>query len=301
MNLRQLEVFHAIMTSGSVTEAARTLNVTQPSVSTVLKHAETQLGVKLFQRIGGRLLPTPEADQLFPEIERIFSQLGMLRRFTKDLRDGRFGFLALIGNPTLTSSLLPIAIARFRARRPEVRVRLQTAISASQIADRVARREFDLGLVYGPNSDVHTGVEIIGYSRIACALRRDHPLAGNSRIRPVDLVGYDVITFGVGSPIRTMVDKNFADANCEVNAVVEVSFSATACVLAQEGAGVALIDPVIFRTETFPNLVTLPFTPARRIEHQLLFPKNRPRSEVSKSFEAELRAVIKNNDSARPA
>ena len=57
MNLRQMEVFHAIMRAGSVTCAARLLNVTQPAVSTVLRHCETQLRVKLFDRTGGRLHP----------------------------------------------------------------------------------------------------------------------------------------------------------------------------------------------------------------------------------------------------
>ena len=68
MNLRQMQVFHAIMTHGSVTDAARALDVAQPSVSAVLKHAEQTLGAKLFARIGGRLVPTPEAEMLFPEV-----------------------------------------------------------------------------------------------------------------------------------------------------------------------------------------------------------------------------------------
>src|SRR3546814_15867250 len=68
MNLRQMEVFHAIMQTGSVTAAARVLHVTQPAVSAVLKHCEEQLGLKLFERTGGRLQPTREAQALFPAI-----------------------------------------------------------------------------------------------------------------------------------------------------------------------------------------------------------------------------------------
>jgi DNA-binding transcriptional LysR family regulator len=295
MKLRQLEVFHAVMATGSVTEAAKILHVTQPSVSTVLRHAEDQLGLKLFKRQGGRLLATPEAEQLFPEIDRIFSQLEGLKRMTKDVRDGRFGFLRLIGNPTLTNSVMPIAVAKFIRKRPDVRVRLQTEISATQISDRVSRREFDLGFVYGPNADVHTGAETIGYSQVACVMPRKHPLARLAKIKPSDLSNAKTITFAVGSPIRTMLEKTFAAAGCELDVIVDVSFSAIACVLAQEGTGIALIDPVIFRAETFPGLVVRPLHGGSRIELQLLYPKNRPRSQISNEFEELLREVLKSD------
>jgi DNA-binding transcriptional LysR family regulator len=291
VNFRQLEVFHAIMTSGSLTEAARNLNVTQPSLSTVLKHAEDQLGLKLFERVGGRLVPTPEADQLFPEVDRIFSQVGSLRRFTQDLRDGRTGFLAIVGHPTLTNGLLPPAVARFLTGHPQIRIRVESGAGA-RISDRVARREFDLGLVYGPASDSETGIEIVGSSQIAVALRHDHPLTRLNEIRCTDLIGHNIITFGASAPIRKLIEKNFSEAGVELNPVVEVSYSTTACLLVAEGAGVGIIDPIILRTGPFPTVVLRPFVPVRTVEFQLLHPKNRPRSQISKDFEQVLRQVI---------
>jgi DNA-binding transcriptional LysR family regulator len=291
MNLRQLEVFHAIMTYGSISEAARKLNVAQPSVSTVLKHAEQTLGVNLFERVRGRLVPTPEAEQLFPEVDRVYAQLGLLSRFTKDLRGGGTGFLSMVGNPTLTNTLLPLAIARFNADFPKVRVRLQTSISASQIADRVVRREFDFGFIYGPNLDVHTGTETIGASKIACAIPAGHALAAKKAVMPADLVGQSLISFGVGSPIRLKAEEMFRDARVEFSPVVEASFSATACVLAQAGVGIAIIDPLVLLTENFPGLVVRDFRPRCEIELQLVFPINRPQSMLGMHFCDILRDV----------
>lgn len=291
VNLRQLEVFHAIMTSGSLTEAARTLNVTQPSLSTVLKHAEDQLGVRLFERVGGRLLPTPEAEQLFPEIDRIFTQLGSLKRFTRDLKDGLTGLLSIVGHPTLANGLLPPAVARFLVKHPNVRIRVEGG-SGAGLADRVARREFDLGLAYGPAGYAETGVEVVGSSQIAVALRHDHPLTGLKDIKASDLVGHNVITFGAAAPIRRLIDQNFSEAGLELNAAVEVSYSTTACLLVAEGAGVGIIDPIILRTGPFPSIVLRPFIPRRTVEFHLLYPKNRPRSQISKDFEKLLRQVI---------
>ena len=65
MRLRQIEVFHAIYTSGSMTNAASVLNVSQPSVSKVLAHAEQQLGYLLFDRVKGKLVATPGSAQAF--------------------------------------------------------------------------------------------------------------------------------------------------------------------------------------------------------------------------------------------
>ena len=74
MRLRHIEVFNAVMLTGSVSGAARLINVTQPAVSRILQHAELQLGFALFQRNKGRLTATAEALKLYPLIERLFEQ-----------------------------------------------------------------------------------------------------------------------------------------------------------------------------------------------------------------------------------
>ena len=65
MNLRQIEVFQAVMQTGSTVEAARLLHVSQPGISRMLAHIELQLGLTLFERRKGKLLPTPQADALY--------------------------------------------------------------------------------------------------------------------------------------------------------------------------------------------------------------------------------------------
>ncbi|WP_208508335.1 LysR family transcriptional regulator, partial [Variovorax paradoxus] len=71
MKLKHIEVFNAIMLSGSVSAAARILNVTQPAVTQTLKHAEQQLGYALFVRDKGGMKPTPEARQLHLRAQKI--------------------------------------------------------------------------------------------------------------------------------------------------------------------------------------------------------------------------------------
>jgi DNA-binding transcriptional LysR family regulator len=89
MRARQLEVFRTIMRCGTLTEAARSLNVSQPALSQVLFHTEDELGFKLFDRVKGRLVPTPEAEELYPEVDRIFGDIEILRRTASELKAGQ--------------------------------------------------------------------------------------------------------------------------------------------------------------------------------------------------------------------
>ncbi|MGH8435809.1 MAG: LysR family transcriptional regulator, partial [Pseudomonas sp.] len=85
LSLRHIETIHAVILTGSVTGAASRLFVTQPAISNVLREAEDRLGYPLFDRRGGRLMPTPLADMLFEEIERSFTGLEAINDFCEQL------------------------------------------------------------------------------------------------------------------------------------------------------------------------------------------------------------------------
>ena len=90
MKLRHLEIFYAVMTSGSLSRAAEALNISQPAASKALKSAEMKLGFTLFQRVRGKLLPTSEAITLFEKAQSIYQDLDNLRLLADNLaRDPR--------------------------------------------------------------------------------------------------------------------------------------------------------------------------------------------------------------------
>ena len=79
MNFRQLEAFHAVMISGSASRAAELLQVTQPAVSRAVAELEAAVGFGLFDRVRGRLVPTPEGQTFFAAVSRSFVGLDRLR------------------------------------------------------------------------------------------------------------------------------------------------------------------------------------------------------------------------------
>lgn len=289
MNLRHIEVFHALMRSSSMTDAARRLNVSQPAISTVLKHAEQRLGMKLFERAGGRLFPTPEAIALFPEVEHIFARLEALALSAQGLREAASGVLSVAAAPTLANVLLPAAIAAFIAERPQVRVQLNT-LATTQVITAVRDHATDLGLVYEPASPLADDIMVnpIGTFRVACVLPADHPLAAKATIGPEDLRGVPLVTFGARTPFGSRLAAAFADVGQPFEARVETSSSSTSVFLAAAGAGVALVDSAGALGDVFPTLTVRPFLPRIESRVLLLQARDRPPSRLAAAFAHEI-------------
>ena len=113
MRLRHIEVFHAVYSCGSITRAAEVLNVSQPSVSKVLAHAEQQLGYALFERTRGKLNPTPEADRLFVHVNEVNESVDRLRQAASRLRAVEKATIRVAATTAFGIDLLPAAIASF--------------------------------------------------------------------------------------------------------------------------------------------------------------------------------------------
>ncbi len=104
MKLRHIEVFHAVYLTGSASGAARALNVSQPSISKIIRYAEDQLGFKLFDRTKGRLIPTEKAVKLFAEIEPVFEKVNALKAFATKLASTKKGRLRFAMTPAFASA-----------------------------------------------------------------------------------------------------------------------------------------------------------------------------------------------------
>ena len=91
MNLRQIEVFRAIMLTGSISGASKLLFVSQPAISRLMAHTEQRLGLTLFVRAKGRLHPTPEARRLLGEVNAVYDGVERVNGVAEDLMANRTG------------------------------------------------------------------------------------------------------------------------------------------------------------------------------------------------------------------
>jgi DNA-binding transcriptional LysR family regulator len=290
INLRHIEVFYAIMRGGSITEAARILNVTQPAVSVALKHLETRLKMKLFDRSGGRLQPTPEAKALLPDVAEIFGRLGAVERFSQDLAGGARGVLSIAATPPLCDGFVAKAVATFVAKRPGVKVNLQ-ALASPIVLDRVINREVDLGVVYEPVVSSAVETEEILRAAIGCIMPARHPLAKRATIRVRDLAPYPVVTYLPQALLRPYIDRVLSRKTSPIRIAVETGTSATAIMLAVHGAGIALVETALFTARPVPGFVMRPVEPKIELKSLLLRPRQAASSRVLEHFVAHLRAT----------
>lgn len=293
MNLRHLEVFHAIMQTGSVTGAAHLLNVTQPAISNVLRHAEQRIGFKLFERSGGRLQPTPEALDLLPDVGEIFGRIDTLNRTIGEMRDGRYGRLAIAASPTFVNAYMPKAVAQLRREAPEAQITIHALPTATVTEERVARREVDVGLVYAEIGDPGVIAEEISRSTVLCAVPRNSELSGRPFIEMRDLAAVSLIATGPTSRVGAAIKKAYAARAMRMPPVsIEVNSLQVACLLVAQGAGIGLVDQATMDQYPLDDVVFRPLYPDIELTMCLIRPANRPRSLLSQRFAACLRDLF---------
>lgn len=291
LTLRHIEVFHAVMQTGSVTGAARLLNVSQPAVSAVLKHCEARARMKLFERSGGRLTPTPEAFALFPDVSAIYGRLEAVERLMQDLAGGRLGAVSLAAAFPIANGYLAKSVASFLKTRPGVRVALQS-LTSPQVVDRVVSREVELGIAYGPILNTEVETEELMRATVACVMRDDHPLAGRSEIMMNELEAYPIITYLPQALLRSYVDRALSEAGVTPTISVQVSLSLTGIIMAYHGAGIALVEPFLLDSIPLSGLIARPLRPQIELKTFLIRAKSAPRSEIMNLFIEHVKAEV---------
>ena len=283
LNQRQVEAFNAVMTAGTVTEAAALIHVSQPAVSRLIAELERQTGLTLFSRTKKRLKPTPEALAFYEEVKRSFVGLENLERRAKDIRNFRSGNLRVASLPALGYGFLPGVAARFMNQYPDVNLSIQTRSSAT-VRELVSLNQFDIGLA-GSCADV-PGCTTEPFVRVegVCILPESHPLASKDIIRPVDLADENFISLVKEDMTRTQIENAFTESGTEYRAAVETQFSATACALVLEGYGITIASPISANDFRDRGLRFRPFSPPIFFESVLLFPADKPRSRLAESF-----------------
>lgn len=256
-NLRQIEVFRSIMLTGSISRAAKLLNISQPAVSRLISYTEQRLGLLLFERIKGRLYPTPEAKRLLTEVNTVYQGVQRVNEVAEDLIEHRLGHLRVACSPSLGQCLIPNAIASFSRRYPDARVSLFT-LTPSVLIQALLTQQADLGVVFLLESHPNLQSRLLYGNRLVVAIPANHPLTGRTKVTLEDLAGESFIGYSADVPIGQLVRQLFADAGLTVRPKVEVQQVHVACGLVQEGVGLALIDEITATGPVWTRVVIRP-------------------------------------------
>ncbi|MBL8338316.1 MAG: LysR family transcriptional regulator [Rhodoferax sp.] len=282
MNLRQIEVFRAVMQAGGISGAAQALHVSQPAVSRLIRYLEVKLRVTLFDRAGGRLQPTPEARALMREIDSAYRGIDRVRHCAAQLHRGANDTLRIASNMSTALDLVPRAVASLCAGMPAVRVSVDIATYA-QITDQLLAGECDIGVAafvqpQNPGLQAHP----IGEGDVLCAMAAHHPLARRKRLRVEETRAYPVIAFGQETLQGKAVQALVGDAGPPMQGGIEVRYAYIACGIAAHGGGLALVDDLTASQFRRPDLALRPLASPSRYRAYALSSVQHPLSAAGR-------------------
>ncbi|MBP2301183.1 LysR substrate-binding domain-containing protein [Azospirillum picis] len=287
MNLRQVEVFHAVMTNGTASRAAEVLRISQPAVSKAVQELEREIGFALFHRAKGRMVATAEGRLFFQEVSASFAGLTRLRAAAARIRDFGSGEIRVACLSALSTTILPKALRAFQRGHPDVSITVQTRLS-SEVKDLVASSQFDIGLA-ADEIDV-TGVDATAFmrQRLVIAVPADHPLAERESLCPTDLDGLPFVALAPEDTARRRLDVVLAEQGVKPKIVLETPYSTTVCAMVQAGIGCGLVNPLTAEPYLGRGVVTRGFEPAIRSHTLLLLPPDRRPSRIVADFIRDL-------------
>jgi DNA-binding transcriptional LysR family regulator len=296
MRLRHIEVFNAVMLTGTVSGAARLINVTQPAVSRTLQHAEVQLGLTLFHRVRNRLVPTPEALALYPHVQQLFSNLDTVRRVASTLRAGAdAGVIRVVSILALGHEVLPRALTLFRAKYPDVEVTLK-ALHSPQIVSSLVLQEADVGILFSAAPHPALVHEVLGEAGLVCIGAKgifSSKQIADGGIELEDLDKVPVIGLDTVDPIGAMLGQACRDAGAGLQAAVSVQTYHAALALARHGHGVAIVDECTALSAAESELDVLPLRPRIAVPVHAVRPSAKPGSVAVDGFTRAVRQVLR--------
>jgi DNA-binding transcriptional LysR family regulator len=291
MRLKHIEVFNAVMLTGTVSAAARLLHVTQPAVTQTLQHADLQLGYALFTRQRNRLIPTREALALYPEVQRLMSQIESVRRIAAALGSGGGSQFRILIVPSLAVRALPDALQIFRERYPAMPVSIRT-LHSNEIARAIALQEADVGIVYGRLPHPAVQDELVATGRLVCVTRGGGAAADRrTTVALQDLLKAPFIRIDERDPLGTMLAEQWQRLGLAPRAGMTVQTHHIAMVLAEHGFGPAIIDSFTAQASLSKTLHVRTLLPEVRVEVRALLPQGLRSPKTTADFIAAFRKV----------
>lgn len=290
LNLRQIEVFRAIMLSGSISGAGRMLHVSQPAISRVLALMESRLRYPLFERSRSRLVPTAEARRLYAEVEQVYGGIQRVNALATSLGEAGAGMLRVVSSASFGQRMIPTTLRELRAGKAHVRVDYRSA-TYDELAGYFLSGQADIAVSMRPPDHPNLAAIELGHSEVVCILPPGHALAARSVIRPEDFSSVDWVGYPAEAPLGRVLAEFFGGTPSHA-AAMEVHSPVTAAAFVQQGLGPAMVDAWCVGPELRRSVAVRPIAPAARVGIWATYSDLQPLPLMARRFLAVLRTVI---------
>lgn len=278
------------MVTGTVTDAATRLRISQPAISTLIAGLEREIGFNLFVREKNRLRPTDEAGYFHQAVVVAMDHLDGIEQLAVDIREANAGTLRIAALPMLALDFLPHVMAEFLKDHPRVNVALQ-ARSSPTVANLVATQQFDIGFSETPFDPSWVRAEMLAV-RCVCVLPTGHPLSAKPAIGPADLSGLPLVTAPRDHSRTQRLIEVFSANGATATIRVETPLFASMCAFVIAGAGIGIVDPITAHNYSGQGLVARTFEPPFMSEFGMLFPSSKPPTRIAQAFAGLVRKAL---------
>lgn len=282
LRFRQLQAFHAIVETGTVTAAAARLGISQPGLSNLLAQLERQTRVRLFERSKGRLVPTPEADVLYREVDTVVRGLEHVSQAVTDLQNKQAGQLQVASQHSMSFNLLPRVIARFAADRPDLSISFQSQYSA-KIQEWVAAGLFEIGICEQPM--LYPELRAVPlFFEMRIAVPQGSPLTQHPVLTPELLADSAFAVMGPEHMTYRRLRESFQEAGIMLRARVHSHLFRNLLSFVQEGMCCALVDPFAAEYDLSGRVEMRPFAPKILMDMAIVTSREKPLSSIGQAF-----------------
>ena len=291
MEVREIQAFRAVMQTGTTSKAAALLDVSQPAISQAIRKLESSSGLRLFERVRGRLVPTQEAAMLMVDVDRYFTGFELIEHRIRSLRSFGTGRLAVASFPALGSGFMPRAIRAFDLPARRIQMSFQI-MSSREVYQQVSSGQVDFGLMADelPVSGLEHSVflEIAG----VVVMNAQHPLAGRQVVTAADMAAHPFIALNPEDSGQRRLEQAMAAEGHELNPVVETPYSHTVCEFALLGLGLGMAHPLTALDYAQRGLMLKPMAIDVKARSMLVFRSGVPLSDNAKALLKAMRIQL---------
>lgn len=279
ITVRSLQALRAVVTTGSVTQAAEILHITQPAVSRIIANLEEELGFPVFVRHRGRLTITSQGEAFYREVSRALAGLDEIPLIGRQIKNGGGTTLRIFSMSSAVNDIVPLALTELQKKYPAVLANLEIR-GGREVTHWGPGRQFDIGIVMVPEGHLPPFVSVPAY----VVMPPSHPLAEKSAFSLEDLATERLVMMPSTSIIRRWLDGEFDRARIAPTVALETSSMMSAAHYATMGVGLTIADPFAIKAIPHRNFVLRPLTPALSLAFSFVLPKERPPSAITADF-----------------
>jgi DNA-binding transcriptional LysR family regulator len=273
--LRHMEVFRAVMLTGSISGAAKMLYVSQPAVSKLIAYIESRLVYRLFQRINNRLVPTAEAVILYREVERVYQAALAVNECALALACGPNRQLRICCSASLSTVVIPFALAQLKREMPALNIEWQTTLMGD-MPNQILSKKVDLAISALPLLHDHLHSQAFMRACMVCVMQADHPFAQRPSLSLHELVDQPLLLFRPDMPFGRLLADEFERQGLTLRSMLNFTNANEAVALVKQGMGLTIIDEFVAQDS---GLIVVPLDEPIHFEISFVYSRFEPLSE----------------------